>query len=239
MEDPHFSQHAAENYRISSSPKMFRGWNPWNLGKFILQFLSVPTNVGFLEAMLAIFTNAWDFGDGNSTKAPALRLQKGSEKGWMYKDGVKFATFHSMKVILYWTSSQKIQETSCFFFKRASYCKQISKWGSYLCLFTLHYMLSEHFNIKVQTLLGKTGLNATEPTIGSFAIIQRPSKHGTCQSGVGLLRSNLNMFWFRTPQIWHAFCVRGQHQLSLKCTWKTSFEVKGWKNPSSCLKWTH
>ena len=59
-----------------------------------------PTNVGFLGAMLAIFTNAWDFGDGNPTKAPALGLQKGSEKGWMYKDGVKFATFHNMKVIV-------------------------------------------------------------------------------------------------------------------------------------------
>ena len=60
---------------------MFRGLKSLNLGKFILQFLSVPTNVGFLGAMLAIFTNAWDFGDGNPTKAPALGLQKGSEKG--------------------------------------------------------------------------------------------------------------------------------------------------------------
>lgn len=168
--------------------------------------------------MLAIFWG-WKFYNSFGT-AKGIRERLNVRMGWNLLHSTAWRW-------LYWTSSQKILETSCFFFKTASYCKQTSKCGSYLCLFTLYYMLSEHFTMKVQTLLGKTGLNATEPAIGSFAIIQRPSKHATYPSDVGLLRSNLNMFWFRTPQIWHAFCVRGQHQLSLKCTWNTSFEVKG------------
>ena len=122
-------------------------------GEIHLAVLECSNYVGFLGVMLA---NAWVFADGNSAKTPALGLQKGSWKGWMYKDGVKYATFHNMKVIVLDLIPKKL-ETSCFFFLRASYCKQISKCGSYLCVFTLYYMLSEHFTIKVQTLLGKRG----------------------------------------------------------------------------------
>lgn len=116
------------------------GWNPWIWGNsscssWVFQLMLVFWELCWLYSpMLGILGmeilqkhQLWDC-KRDPRKAECIRM------GWNLLHSTTWRW-------LYWTSSQKnTRNQLSFFFKRASYCKQISNCGSYLCLFTLYYI---------------------------------------------------------------------------------------------------